>query len=423
MKLNRKYKIAFVSSRKIINQNKLSGTAYYISEAVKKYIGEVNFIEPLLPQETNILHLLSRIDIIGVVLWNKLIQQTYRLLGKAYQWERTVSVSRAYARRLNRLFKKCDYDFIIADKGSIVIAYMKTDIPILYFSDTTFSLMVDYYPNYTNLSAKSLKQGHKIEKMAIDKAFAVLYRSKWAADSAIENYGADPQKIYVTLHGPNLDEKYIASHQKSYSLPHNSPCNLLLIGCQWYRKGCDTAIEATRFLRDEGIDARLIICGAHVPDQTTIPGYVKMIPFLKKNNDEDMKNILQLYKKASFLLMPSRAEAFGITALEACAFGVPVVASNTGGTPDIVQHNSNGILIDDYENPAAFASAIKNLYHDVQKYRALCVNARKFYEENATWHVWANKVKSVILKHELAKNSGIYQDGLKIKHQKEQDDK
>ncbi|MGD2094959.1 MAG: hypothetical protein PVH77_08140, partial [Phycisphaerales bacterium] len=267
MKPQQRYKVAFISSRNIADQNSLSGTAYYMSKAFKKHIGDVDFIEPLLPPKKSVFYLFTHFDILKVVIWQMVIQLIYKLRGKRYQWERTIPVSLAYAKRLKRLLEGKDYDFILADKGSIVIAFSNTDIPILYCCDTTFSLMVDYYPSHSNLCEGTKKQGHQLEKMAIDKAHAIIYRSLWAAKSAINDYGADPQKLSVALFGPNLDEKYIPSQINHVKMPHQSPCNLLLVGRQWFRKGCDTAIRATGLLRDAGIDAKLTICGAKNPDK------------------------------------------------------------------------------------------------------------------------------------------------------------
>ena len=44
--------------------------------------------------------------------------------------------------------------------------------------------------------------------------------------------------------------------------------------------------------------------------------------------------------------MPSKNESFGLAALEAMSCGVPVIASNIGGIPEVVEHNKTGFLSD-----------------------------------------------------------------------------
>lgn len=66
-----------------------------------------------------------------------------------------------------------------------------------------------------------------------------------------------------------------------------------------------------------------------------------------------------LFKALDLFVMPSRSEAWGLAALEAMSYGVPVVASAVGGLVEIVGHNDSGWLVP-AENPEALAKAIEN---------------------------------------------------------------
>jgi N-acetyl-alpha-D-glucosaminyl L-malate synthase BshA len=54
--------------------------------------------------------------------------------------------------------------------------------------------------------------------------------------------------------------------------------------------------------------------------------------------------VADLLHEANLLLLPSQAESFGLVALEAMASGVPVVASDVGGLPEVVEHGVTGFL-------------------------------------------------------------------------------
>jgi glycosyltransferase involved in cell wall biosynthesis len=56
---------------------------------------------------------------------------------------------------------------------------------------------------------------------------------------------------------------------------------------------------------------------------------------------QDMEDI---YAIADLFLLPSEYESFGLSALEAMAAGTPVIATNSGGIPEVVTHGSNGFL-------------------------------------------------------------------------------
>lgn len=58
------------------------------------------------------------------------------------------------------------------------------------------------------------------------------------------------------------------------------------------------------------------------------------------------ESFVRVLQNADVFLLPSESEGFGLAALEALSCGVPVVASNVGGIPEVVQHEETGFLSD-----------------------------------------------------------------------------
>ncbi|GGJ44717.1 N-acetyl-alpha-D-glucosaminyl L-malate synthase BshA [Deinococcus roseus] len=89
-------------------------------------------------------------------------------------------------------------------------------------------------------------------------------------------------------------------------------------------------------------------------------------------------------QQADVLLLPSENESFGLIALEAMACGVPVVASHTGGLPEVVVHGSSGLLrpVGDVEGMAA---SVLNILSDHNTHlgmrRAACKRSQRFQED------------------------------------------
>lgn len=83
------------------------------------------------------------------------------------------------------------------------------------------------------------------------------------------------------------------------------------------------------------------------------------IEFIGEVNDEEKK---ELYSNASALVFPSRwNEAFGLVAIEAMASGVPVIGSNMGAIPEIVQNGINGFVCKDMNEYVNAVNSLKEL--------------------------------------------------------------
>lgn len=78
-------------------------------------------------------------------------------------------------------------------------------------------------------------------------------------------------------------------------------------------------------------------------------------------NQDCMEELLPL---ADIFLLPSSSESFGLVALEAMSAEVPVVASNVGGLPEVVEHGVTGFLHDPGHLAGFVASTLRLLTHD-----------------------------------------------------------
>lgn len=123
---------------------------------------------------------------------------------------------------------------------------------------------------------------------------------------------------------------------------------------------------------------------------------MKVIPFLNKNIEEDVKKMRQLYEEADIYFMPTRAETYGIVFCEAAAFGLPVVSTNTGGVSSIVEDGKTGILLPHNADTSDYVDTIERLIGDERLYRSFSINTRKKFESQVNWSSWAKETRKIL---------------------------
>lgn len=151
-------------------------------------------------------------------------------------------------------------------------------------------------------------------------------------------------------------------------------------------KGLPHLLRAIALLRDRGIDLELSLCGDG-PSRGQLEKIARdlqlgdRVRFLGEIAHHDVPAVLQTF---DIFAMPSTWEGFGVSALEASAMQLPVVASNVHGIPDVVVDGRTGLLTPP-ANVAAIADAIERLALDTEMRRAMGVAGRRFVEENYRW--------------------------------------
>jgi glycosyltransferase involved in cell wall biosynthesis len=157
---------------------------------------------------------------------------------------------------------------------------------------------------------------------------------------------------------------------------------VLFIGRISKEKNINLLINAMRFVVKELNNVELILAG---PDE----GFLRK--YLKKNKDKHIKYLGTISESAKYRLYslcrvyanPATYEGFGLTLLEAQAFGKPCVITGWGGQLYACPPGFSGVYAE--PDPKKFGNAIKRLLSDEILYRRLSENAIKW----ALMHRWS----------------------------------
>jgi glycosyltransferase involved in cell wall biosynthesis len=362
-----------------------SGAHFNILKSLEQYCGDVVVLGPI---QNKYIKLLKGVNKITRPLFQKEVNVFHADL-----------VAKEYARQLERKLNDIhNLDIIFAPAAGCLTAYLKTKVPVVSLFDATTKLLLDYYGGYKQLFGWSQKACVTIDQQAMRRSVLNIFSSNWAARSALCDYGLDGERVIVLSFGANFPTEELPTREQVMefrSTAMKKMCTLLFIGVDWCRKGGEIAYETMLELNERGVEAELIVCGAVPPKKFSHPR-MRVIGFLDKNNPQDLRRLYELYKEASFFILPTRAECAGIVFCEASAFGLPILATDTGGVSSYVENAKTGFLHGFDVGAKEWASSIERLWSDSELYSDFCLNARNRYETDLNWDVWGKKVFNLL---------------------------
>lgn len=201
---------------------------------------------------------------------------------------------------------------------------------------------------------------HAITKFSIEKSDRITAVSQYLKDETIRAFGCAGRGVEV-IHNfidPHVYDRARWSGALHESFGHGAPVLMHISNFRPVKRVVDV-VRTFAAVRAGG-PARLVMVGDG-PDRTAAEeearalGVHADVQFLGR-----IENVAPLLAAADLFLLPSESESFGLSALEALACGVPVIASDAGGIPEVVRHGETGFLspVGDVAAMAAHARAL-----------------------------------------------------------------
>ncbi|MCQ2100677.1 MAG: glycosyltransferase [Fibrobacter sp.] len=228
-------------------------------------------------------------------------------------------------------------------------------------------------------------------KFAIGQAQAVFANSSFTAGKikAIRNVNVEWSPYGTTLGSDERDGK-----PENQMHPVNGKFKILFVGRHIERKGICYLIEAAKHLPADKFEIRIVGVGdlteelkkqAALLDENA--GQHCDIIFAGKLSPADLE---AEYRNANVFTLPAivdhkgDTEGLGVVLIEAMELGLPIVASNVGGIPDVVVDNVSGLLVPE-KDPVALADAFKRLAAEPELVQKLLAGSRKRIQDCFTW--------------------------------------
>jgi starch synthase len=232
------------------------------------------------------------------------------------------------------------------------------------------------------------------ERTAILAADAVIAVSAGMRRDVLATYpGVDPERVVVIYNGVDTDvycpdpaTDALAGHGIDPDRP-----SVVFLGRITEQKGILELLGAARWIDP---DAQLVLCAA-APDTPAIYAEVAEAVAALRSTRQGVVWIeealpraaaVQILSHASTFVCPSRYEPFGLVNIEAMACGAPVVATATGGIPEIVVDGETGFLVPPGEDfVSRLAERINRLVRDPTMARRFGAAGRQRVLELFSW--------------------------------------
>lgn len=369
-------KIAFISDCNPNDKDARSGVPYNLSKQLSKE-NEIIWIKP------NI----HPIPFFFVRLFYFIGNKIFNMLG--YNMSVTFPFySWLYSKSVEKQLNKIEHVDAIFTILGVYIAYLKTDIPILYRTDGTYNVFANYYEK--DIPNCIVNIGNKQDKKITLRCNCILVPSLWLKERLIKDYGVEAENILFVESGTS---KEIPDIIQNKDFRHKN-LKFLFIGKDTKRKGIDIAYNIVKELNENyGFNSTLDIIGGEVDSYIKESSFVNWVGYLNLKNKKDEETFNRILINCHILLFPTQAEFAGIVSAEASGYGLPVFSFDTGGVSSYVRNGENGYCLPLKSSYKDFASKINECFES-NELEILSKNGIYLTKTIFNWDRWGQIVNS-----------------------------
>lgn len=261
------------------------------------------------------------------------------------------------------------------------ISYPGVTVPQVVFAQNPWCLVPRAHRGFGNALKAALQR--RAYRRAMREAEVMVFNSEFMRSAYRINAGCEARSSHVVYQGID-DETFVAAVEMSGKVSRQ-PLKIVSVSAMAPHKGVETLVEALHLVcREHAIPATLELVGAwpdagyerSIRQRVETAGLARAVTFRGHVSRDDLH---RAYAEAKVYALMSWCESFGIPAVEAQAFGTPVVTANCCAMPEI---DGEGGLYPRPGDATGTAAALAQLLTDETSWADLSVkalaNARRF---------------------------------------------
>jgi glycosyltransferase involved in cell wall biosynthesis len=274
------------------------------------------------------------------------------------------------------------------------------DMDVLHWAKSSFGLKIPYL--YQQAMQFGVSKKDPLHTMRYSSITAWVSTLPFLAEQVRNMTNFDPSRIHIVPLGvptPSQTNKDI-NHRLKFGLPMDGFV-LGLIGRIDPLKGQHEAIEALHLLHKKGHLFHLLLVG----DNTLHEGNSyreQLVDTISRYHLQSyvhihghLKEIEQFHSAIDCFLMCSKGETFGTVTIEAMAYKTPIIATDSSGSPEILNHGTCGMLYPpgDVE---ALAQCIEHVHNDQAKAQNMAERAAQRFSEEFAKTISVERMQAII---------------------------
>ena len=258
-----------------------------------------------------------------------------------------------YHKIAKKILNEFDFDVLIynnAFTGLLCTLFLKKRVVVminddnkLYYKKISFKFNKKYF--------KTKILGY-FERVAVINADTVIVNSLFMKKQVSLHYGLKEDKTKLLIKGIDL-EKYKFRIREKFT----SEIEILFIKADYVRGGLFDLIEAITLLQNSKI--KITIIGPPLDQINLIKKKInnRGIAKYEINGPLHPNSVKQYFERADIFCVPAHKEALGVANMEALASGIPVISTNVGGVPEVLDYGNCGWLVEP-GNPMKIAESL-----------------------------------------------------------------